>query len=76
MSRRQIGGGGIRYTAVGTGRPVLVEQIRLTVLLILTGLILIALETTALSRIRTHHQPQSFALTLQRLPTFLRPLRQ
>ena len=42
MSRRQIGGGGIRYTAVGTGRPVLVEQIRLTVLLILTGLILIA----------------------------------
>ena len=45
-------GGGIRYIAVGTGKPVLVEQIHLTALLLVTGLILIALETTALSRIR------------------------
>ena len=44
--------GSIRYTAVGTGRPVLVEQIHLIILLVVTGLVLIALETTALSRIK------------------------
>ena len=44
--------GGIRYTAVGTGRKVLTEQIKLAVTLALTGLVLIGLETTALSRIR------------------------
>ena len=44
--------GSIRYTSVGGGRPVLVEQIHLTVMLLVTGLILVALETTALSRIR------------------------
>lgn len=44
--------GGIRYTAVGTGRPVLVEQIHLAAMLMITGLILIAFETTALSRIK------------------------
>lgn len=44
--------GGIRYTAVGTGRKVLTEQIKLAVTLTLTGLVLIGLETTALSRIR------------------------
>lgn len=43
--------GGIRYTSIGTGRRVLWEQIRLFILLTLTGLILIGLETTALSRI-------------------------
>ena len=44
---------GIRYTSVGTGsRPVLVEQIYLVALLLVTGLVLIGLETTALSRIR------------------------
>lgn len=42
---------GIRYTSVGNGRRVAVEQIRLTVTLALTGCVLIALETTALSRI-------------------------
>jgi uncharacterized membrane protein len=45
-------GGGIRYTAVGTGHKVLTEQIKLAVTLTLTGLVLIGLETTALSRIR------------------------
>ena len=49
---RPAGRGGIRYTAVGTGKPVLVEQIHLAALLLVTGIILIALETTALSRIR------------------------
>ncbi len=44
--------GGIRYTAVGTGRRVLTEQIKLAVTLTLTGLVLIGLETTALSRVR------------------------
>ena len=44
--------GSIRYTAVGTGRPVLVEQIHLILLLLVTGLILVSLETTALSRIK------------------------
>lgn len=43
--------GGIRYTAVGTGHKVLTEQIKLAVTLTLTGLVLIGLETTALSRI-------------------------
>lgn len=44
-------GGGIRYTSVGGGRKVAVEQIKLIVTLALTGCVLIALETTALSRI-------------------------
>ena len=48
MSRRA----GIHYTAVGTGRRVLTEQIKLAVTLALTGLVLIGLETTALSRIK------------------------
>ncbi len=52
MNRPLKRGGGIRYTAIGTGRRVLVEQIRLAVTLILTGLMLIGLETTALSRIQ------------------------
>ena len=52
MSRLNHRRGGIRYIAVGTGKPVLVEQIHLTALLLVTGLILIALETTALSRIK------------------------
>ena len=52
MSRPAGRGGGVRYTAVGTGRPVLAEQIHLAALLLVTGLILVALETTALSRIR------------------------
>lgn len=43
--------GGIRYTAVGTGHKVLTEQIKLAVTLTLTGLVLIGLETTALSHI-------------------------
>ena len=44
-------GRGIRYKSIGSGRRVAVEQIKLIVTLTLTGLILIALETTALSRI-------------------------
>ena len=55
MSRlhgRTSGQGGIRYTSVSTGRPVLTERIRLVSLLLVTGLVLIGLETTALSRIR------------------------
>ena len=43
--------GGIRYTAVGTGHKVLTEQIKLAVTLTLTGLVLMGLETTALSHI-------------------------
>ena len=52
MSRPVSRGGGVRYTAVGTGKPVLVEQIHLIALLLITGVVLIALETTALSRIK------------------------
>lgn len=52
MSRPVGRSGGIRYTAIGTSRPVLVEQIHLAILLLVTGILLIALETTALSRIR------------------------
>ena len=52
MSRPAGRSGGVRYTAVGTGRPVLVEQLHLAALLLVTGTILVALETTALSRIR------------------------
>ena len=44
--------GGIRYTSVGTGRAVPLERIRLVSLLLVTGLILIGIETTLLSRIR------------------------
>ena len=44
--------GGIRYTSIRTGKPVLVEQIHLTAILLVTGLILIGLETTALAHIR------------------------
>lgn len=43
--------GGIRYTPVSTGRTVLVERVCLVSILLVTGLTLIALETTALSRI-------------------------
>ncbi len=43
--------GGIRYRAVGSGKKVLMEQIKLIVILSLTGCVLIALETTLLSRI-------------------------
>ena len=52
MSRPAGRSGGVRYTAVGTGRPVLVEQLHLAALLLVTGIILVALETTALSRIK------------------------
>lgn len=44
-------GRGIRYTSVGEGRRVAAEQIKLILTLALTGCVLIALETTALSRI-------------------------
>ena len=43
---------GIHYTSVSTGRTVLVERVCLVSILLVTGLTLIALETTALSRIR------------------------
>ena len=42
------------YTQVGRGRAVLGEQIRLSVFLTVIGCILLALETTALSRIPLH----------------------
>ena len=42
---------GIRYVSVGNERRVLIEQIMLGVTLALTGLVLMGLETTALSRI-------------------------
>ncbi len=41
----------VRYTPISGGRTVLVEQIKLIVLLSLTGCILLGLETTALGRI-------------------------
>ncbi len=44
-------GRGIRYTSVGDGRRMAEEQIKLIITLTLTGCVLIALETTALSRI-------------------------
>lgn len=43
--------GGIRYSSVGSGRRVLLEQIKLIIILSLTGCVLIALETTLLSRV-------------------------
>ena len=43
---------GIHYTSVSTGRTVLVERVCLVSILLVTGLTLIALETTALSRIK------------------------
>ncbi len=43
---------GIRYTSVSGGRTVLTEQIRLLVVLSVTGLVLLALETTVFGRIR------------------------
>lgn len=46
--------GGIRYKSVGSGKRVLMEQIKLVVTLALTGCILIALETTVLARIPMH----------------------
>jgi rod shape-determining protein MreD len=49
---RRADGRGIRYVSVGNERRVLIEQIKLGVTLALTGLILMGLETTALSRIR------------------------
>ena len=45
-------GRGIRYTSVGDSRRVATEQIKLILTLAVTGCVLIALETTALSRIR------------------------
>ncbi|MBQ3508264.1 MAG: hypothetical protein IJA91_06925 [Clostridia bacterium] len=45
------GNSGIQYRSVGAGRKVLLEQIKLVITLSLTGCILIALETTCLSRI-------------------------
>ena len=56
MRRDRVGrpgrqSGGVRYTVVGSGRRYLLEQIRLTAVLSLTGLTLIALETTVFSRI-------------------------
>lgn len=42
----------IRYRAVSSGRKVLVEQIKLAIVLSLTGCLLIALETTLCARIR------------------------
>ena len=42
------------YTQVGRGRAVLGEQIRLSVFLTVLGCLLLALETTALSRIPLH----------------------
>lgn len=45
------GDGGIRYRAVGARKKVLLEQIKLIVTLSLTGCVLIALETTLLSRV-------------------------
>ncbi len=41
----------IHYTSVGPGRAVLLEQIKMIVILTLTGCILLALETTALGRL-------------------------
>lgn len=43
--------GEIRYRSVGSGRKVMTEQIRLAAFLFVTGCVLIALETTVLSRI-------------------------
>ena len=45
------GDGGIRYRAVGARKKVLLEQIKLIVTLSLTGCVMIALETTLLSRV-------------------------
>ena len=44
--------GSIHYTPMGSGRRVLMEQIKLTVVLTLTCLVLLGLETTALSKVR------------------------
>lgn len=43
--------GRIRYTAVGSRRRVWIEQLRLGIALTVTGLVLLALETTVLGRI-------------------------
>ena len=43
--------GGIRYRSAGSRKTVLMEQITLVAILSLTGLLLIALETTLLSRV-------------------------
>ena len=51
MTGRSRGNGGIRYRSVGSGKRVLLEQIKLIVILSLTGCAMIALETTLLSRI-------------------------
>ena len=44
--------GNIHYTPMGSGRVVVVEQIKLTVTLAVTCLVLLGLETTVLSKIR------------------------
>ena len=54
MSRRDSTPGGaerIRYKAMGSGRRVLAEQIKLALTLFLTGCTMIALETTVCARI-------------------------
>ena len=49
--RKGAGGERIRYRSAGSKRRVLVEQIRLSVILFLTGCTMIALETTLCARI-------------------------
>ena len=48
---RPVTRGSIHYTPMGSGRRVLIEQIKLTAVLALTCLVLLGLETTALSKI-------------------------
>lgn len=43
--------GDIRYRSVGSGRKVVIEQIKLSAVLFVTGCMMIAMETTILSRI-------------------------
>lgn len=43
--------GDIRYRSVGSGRKVMIEQIKLSAVLFVTGCVLIAMETTVLSHI-------------------------
>ena len=52
---------GIRYRAVGARKKVLTEQVKLIITLSLTGCVLIALETTLLSRIPALPLPWDFS---------------
>ncbi len=52
MMRPVRTGGTIRYTSTHTGRRVLVEQIKLLVVLTVTGCLLVALETTPGARLQ------------------------